>query len=351
MPSRVHRDRKSTGVLILGYDPHLPGGVSTVTSSLLEALPEARLLPLKHCYGTGDLVLYALAFLKFASLVLWRRSSLVAHLIVGSRGDRVRAVPILLLCALFRVPICIQYHTSTSNMLLKPGSRRDRLIDRFLQLADLHAFLSPALRTEFVNRTAVIGRSLIIPNALKPAWMNQPITPMEARNIDVVYFGRWAPEKGVAVLLEYMRSTGKPPRCEIYTDQPQDIGIPGVVVKPWVPEHEVRSILKRSRLLVLPSYAEAYPTVILEALACGTPFIASNVGGIPDIANESEGGVLIEPGDWATLGATIEMMLTSPADWARCSQFGHAWANKTCDVGRVASLWREAYRELAKERP
>ena len=350
MPSSIRRDQQSCGVLILGYHSRLTGGVSTVTSNLLEALPEARLLPIKHRYDTLDVALYALAFLKFTGLILWRRSSLVAHLIVGSRGDRVRAVPILLLCALLRVPLCIQYHTSTPNMLLKPGSRRDRLIDRFLQLADLHVFLSPALRTEFANRTAV-RRSLVIPNALKPAWMNQPITPLEQRDIDVVYFGRWAPEKGVAVLLEYMRSTSNPPRCEIYADQSPDIGIPGVTVKPWVGEHEVRAIMRRAKLLVLPSYAEAYPTVILEALACGTPFVATNVGGLPDIANASEAGVLIEPGDWATLGHSIEMMLASPEDWTRCSQFGHAWVNNTCNSERVASLWREAYRELAKERP
>ena len=339
-------------IIVLGYDPaQLPGGVSTTTTTLLQSMPNARLHPIKHCYGPLDIWLYAVSLVRFGGVVLRRRKSILTHLIVGSRGDRVRAIPILLLCALFRVPLCIQYHTSAANMVLKPGSRRDRLIDRIFWLADLHVFLSPALRTEFVNRTAVIGRSLIIPNALKPAWMNQPITPLEERDIDVVYFGRWAPEKGVAVLLEYMRSTSTPPRCEIYSDQACDIGIKNVVVKPWVPEHEVRAILNRSKLLVLPSYAEAYPTVILEALACGTPFVATNVGGIPDIANASEAGVLIEPGDWATLGHSIEMMLASPEDWTRCSQFGHAWANKTCDAGRVASLWREAYRELAKERP
>jgi len=120
---------------------------------------------------------------------------------------------------------------------------------------------------EFVQITSVIGRSLIINNALKTPWMVQPITPFEERDIDVVFFGRWAPEKGVAVLLEYMRSKSKPPRCEIYTNQARDIGIPNVVVKPWVPEHEVRAIMRRAKLLVLPSYAEAYPTVILEALS------------------------------------------------------------------------------------
>jgi len=87
--------------------------------------------------------------------------------------------------------------------------------------------------------------------------------------------------------------------------------------------------------------------VILEALACGTPFVASNIGEIPDIAGESAGGLVVEPGNPAALGAAIETLLTDSAEWSRRSRRGWEWVNKTCNVQRVVSLWRDTYALLA----
>ena len=133
--------------------------------------------------------------------------------------------------------------------------------------------------------------------------------PSEDRKIDVVFFGRWNAEKGIEVLLEYLRTTSRPIRCEIYSDHVPKEEVKNAVVRPWAREEEVRSVLATARLLVLPSYLEAYPTVILEGLACGTPFVASNVGGIPDIASESGGGVVVDAGNASALGTAIESLL------------------------------------------
>ena len=341
---------QNSEVIILGYDKRrLAGGVVAVTDVLLENLPNVRLHPLKHCYQPAslDAWLYVVSFLKFVGIVLRHRKTIVAHSIVGSRGDRVRAVPILLLCALFRVPLCIQYHKNVGGLIFKAGSTRDRFLDHFYRFCDLHIFISQALRREFLEMAPGIGESSVINNALPDSWMGLPVAPMEDRDIDLVFFGRWNAEKGIDVLLAYLKTTTREFRCEIYSDHLPDIKIKNTVVKPWAREAEVRSILKRSRLLVLPSYYEAYPTVILEALACGTPFVASNIGGIPDIAGESAGGLVVEPGNPAALGAAIETLLTDSTEWSRRSRLGWEWVNKTCNVQRVVSLWRDTYALLA----
>lgn len=342
---------QNSEVIILGYDKRrLAGGVVAVTDVLLENLPNVRLHPLKHCYQPAslDAWLYVVSFLKFVWIVISRRTTIVAHAIVGSRGDRVRTIPVLLFCTLFRVPVCIQYHKNVAGLVFKQGSARDRFLDRFYKFCDLHVFISQALRKEFLQMAPGIGHSSVINNALPESWMGLPITPLEARDIDLVFFGRWNAEKGIDVLLTYLRTTTKEIRCEIYSDHLPDIKIKNTVVKPWAREEEVRAILKRARLLVLPSFYEAYPTVILEALACGTPFVASNIGGIPDMAGESEGGVVVEPGDSVALGAAIETLLTDTAEWSRRSQLGWEWVNKTCNVERVVSLWRATYALLAE---
>lgn len=344
---------KNTEVLILGYDKrHIAGGVVAVTDILLEQMANVRLHPLKHCYqpASRDARLYVLSVLRLVGILLVRGKGIVAHGIVGSRGDRVRTVPVLLLCALFGVPICIQYHKNVGGLVFKRGSARDRFLDRIYRLCNLHVFISPALRDEFLQMAPGIGSSRVINNALPQLWMDLPIAPLEDRDIDLVFFGRWNPEKGIDVLLAYLGATTREIRCEIYSDHVPHEKIRNAVVKPWVGEEEVRSILKRARVLVLPSYYEAYPTVILEALACGTPFVATNIGGVPDIAGESQGGLVVEPGDPVALGAAIESLLTDTTDWSRRSRLGWEWVNKTCDAARVVSLWRETYASLAERR-
>ena len=108
-------------VLVLGYHPRLAGGVTTVTRTLLERMPEARLVPLKHAYGAKGWAMYAGSL----GVLLWElcaaRRPLVAHLIVASRGDRVRGVVPILLCKAFGVPICAQYHTNWGNLSFARG--------------------------------------------------------------------------------------------------------------------------------------------------------------------------------------------------------------------------------------
>jgi glycosyltransferase involved in cell wall biosynthesis len=63
-----------------------------------------------------------------------------------------------------------------------------------------------------------------------------------------------------------------------------------------LPHKALPSWINASDVLVLPSMNEGVPNVILEAQACGTPVVATNVGGIPEIVS-AEDGILIEFGD------------------------------------------------------
>ena len=105
--------------------------------------------------------------------------------------------------------------------------------------------------------------------------------------------------------------------------------------------------MKTAKLLILPSYAEAYPTVLLEAAACGTPFLASDIAGIPDIVEESGGGRLFEVGNVTMLAKAVDEMLTDEVKWQELSRNGKTWV-RTLAEDKIKKQWVDVFRQLDK---
>jgi glycosyltransferase involved in cell wall biosynthesis len=68
----------------------------------------------------------------------------------------------------------------------------------------------------------------------------------------------------------------------------------------------------------LPSYAEGVPNVVIEALACGRPVVATRVGGIPEVVDAAS-GELVPPRDTVALADALSRVLSSNWDAARLS--------------------------------
>jgi glycosyltransferase involved in cell wall biosynthesis len=67
-----------------------------------------------------------------------------------------------------------------------------------------------------------------------------------------------------------------------------------VKVVGWIPHEELSKHLNELKLLVLPSYTEGLPNIMLEAMACGTPVLATAVGSIPDMVRSKDTGFLMK---------------------------------------------------------
>ena len=79
----------------------------------------------------------------------------------------------------------------------------------------------------------------------------------------------------------------------------------------WLRPDKVKSVIKQATVLVHPSsgLGDAVPTVIKEAMAVGTPVVASNVAGIPELLDDGRCGILVPPQDAQALAKGIEKML------------------------------------------
>jgi glycosyltransferase involved in cell wall biosynthesis len=74
-----------------------------------------------------------------------------------------------------------------------------------------------------------------------------------------------------------------------------------------VPENDLPAIIKGADLLVYPSLYEGFGLPPLEAMACGTPVVASNTSSLPEVVGDA--GVLVEPEDVASIAAGIALVL------------------------------------------
>jgi len=86
---------------------------------------------------------------------------------------------------------------------------------------------------------------------------------------------------------------------------------PAVELLPWVDHDLLPSYLNRVRLLVIPSFTEGLPNVMLESMACGTPVLAAPVGSIPDVIEDGVNGYLLADTAPETIAAGILRALGS----------------------------------------
>ena len=93
-----------------------------------------------------------------------------------------------------------------------------------------------------------------------------------------------------------------------------DLGLGAHVrITGWISSVEVRSELMAARALVLPSFAEGLPVVIMEAMALRRPVITTYIAGIPELVRNGESGWLIPAGDVAALAdAIVDCLRASP---------------------------------------
>jgi len=102
-------------------------------------------------------------------------------------------------------------------------------------------------------------------------------------------------------------------------------------------------VLSRCDVFVLPSFTEASPTSILEAMCCGKPVVASRVGGIPEQVEDGRSGFLVEPGDVRQLSEKVSFLLENPEAAEAMGSHGRLLARTRFSWDVIAGKVLETY--------
>jgi L-malate glycosyltransferase len=105
----------------------------------------------------------------------------------------------------------------------------------------------------------------------------------------------------------------------------------------------VAPLLADADLFLLPSRSESFGLSALEALASGTPVIATNAGGLPEVVNDGETGVLCPVGDVEGMSRAALHLLNDRGEWERMSAAGAKDARERFSVDPIVSQYESLY--------
>ena len=119
----------------------------------------------------------------------------------------------------------------------------------------------------------------------------------------------------------------------------------------WVPETALLpSFYSSSEALLLPSLREGFPTVVGESLACGTPVIATDVGGISELVEDGVTGRLLPPGDDGALTEAISQVVSHPSRFRAMSENARRAAEERVAPGVVGMSLAAIFNDLERRR-
>lgn len=177
----------------------------------------------------------------------------------------------------------------------------------------------------------------------------------------LICVGRLSPEKGQAGLLEafaklrerheglQLRLVGDGPEREALEALASDLRLgDSITFVGRLSEAETLDEIARSDILVLPSFMEGLPIVLMEAMAVGVPVVASRVAGIPELVEAGTGGLLFSPSNWEELAGCVERLLTDDKLYGMMSESGKQKVAAEFDARKSAEILSRLFKGTDK---
>lgn len=183
-----------------------------------------------------------------------------------------------------------------------------------------------------------------------------PAMPDDGRPL-VLAVGRLAPQKDFATLIDaagVWQQRVPRPRLVIAGDGPLRAELEARAARRRVdaefPGHrdDIGGLLARASVFVMPSRWEGQPLALQEALAAGVPIVASDAGGIPDLAGRDGAAVLVGPGDARRLGREVLSVLDDEGRAGRLRAAARVRASRLPAPDDAVTAVLSAYRRIRK---
>jgi glycosyltransferase involved in cell wall biosynthesis len=319
---------------MLGAAPETRGSIAAVVEAY-RAHGLFRRWPIEYIATHGDgtrseRLLTAVRALRRFGELLARERSVAVHLHTGPAGNFWRDLPYMLAAIAAGRPLLLQLHGAGFERFYDRCDSAARALVRYVLERAASVIVATDSRRSWVRSICRNANAMVVPN---------PVTPIEVapapgeRNM-ILFLGKLQQSKGIFDLLQAVaavRATVPGVRLVCAGDgerisvarHAERLGIADAVkFTGWVGPSGKRALFENAALFALPSYDEALPISLLEAMSAGLPVIASPVGGVQEVVVDGVSGFLVAPGDTHTLERLLRKVLEDRALAARIGAAG-----------------------------
>jgi glycosyltransferase involved in cell wall biosynthesis len=311
-------------VAMFGPDLDVKGGISFVVLEYIKAglsqKTKLTFIPTtKDCSKAQKVGFFLTALIK---TIIWTSSNgkQIYHLHISQSGSFYRKFVLLIIAKLFKQKIVAHIHGSKFEEFINKNSFNRWLSYFMFNQADKVITLNEQWKN-------IVRKNVKKERVVK---LYNPITSQEFcfknknhSGINVLFLGRLSKRKGTYDLLYCIKTL-----LNFFTEKNVKFFICGdgdienvrsytrkyrlnhvVSVPGWVTGKDKLSYLSKADIYVLPSYNEQMPMSILEAMGFGLPVISTFVGGIPEMVDSGENGILIAAGDKKALNEALKDLI------------------------------------------
>lgn len=357
----MNQDKNRIKVLMLGPARSVLGGVSAVVNGYFDhgLQKYVDIQYLETMRDGSKIIKLVIAIRAYFYFIFHIGKYDVVHAHMATDPSFTRK-SIFLRCAVKRhKKIIIHQHGGDFyNFYYQQSSNKKRQkIQRVFSWADKVIVLTDGWKDFFSNEICEKDKICVIKNGVSLP----PDYRKDYSEKKVLFLGRIEKEKGVEELLQafsivikqdptihlYLGGEGK--NLEEMIELSKSFAISdNVHFLGWISKNK-DALFMSCALFILPSWFEALPMSILEAMSYKLPVIASNVGGIPSIVCDGETGFLIKPNDYHAIVDSVLKIINAPEKMEMMGTKGRTVVQREYNIDNTIATLVDLYHNICKD--
>ncbi|WP_456661768.1 glycosyltransferase family 4 protein [Bradyrhizobium sp. LB13.1] len=342
------------------------GGIDRLNDAIFEAVnaPSKGEIVAERLVTRGQRGLFAAQFVfAFAliKLILRRVTGKIdlLHIHLSDWGSSYRKATLGAVARMLGVPYIVHLHGAVFDEFWGAAPRRlaaaiDSLFLHSRQIIVLGNYWAETIKSRIPEAA---DRIVILPNATRSASRAQ--IPSTDSHVRITSLGQLGERKGTPQLIEALRRLSSKPgwvatiagdgKVDEARARVVEVGLKDRVNVPgWLGPEDTAELLSKTDVLVLPSFAENLPMVILEAFAHGIPVISTPVGAIPEVVESGRNGILVPVGDVDALCAALDRLIESPKMRGMLGEAARRDHSDRYEIGTYVSELVQIWQNLGK---
>jgi glycosyltransferase involved in cell wall biosynthesis len=315
-----------TNVLMLGPSLEQKGGMATVQKLILEF--RSQDINIKHICTHEEgtirhrMIIFIKALIDFIRQ-LWFYEVNLVHIHLSEKGSVFRKSIFTLIAFIFDKPVMLHAHGAEfETFFIELPEILKQIFGFIFRRCNALIVLSKTQEKFYVKHLCLDqNRVFVLPNAVSIPQKTPKVT-QDKGTLTLIFIGRVGHRKGTFELIKAFAQLPNDLRSKVQLCIAGDGEIEAgerltgelglahqVEFLGWITSEQRNKILAAADIFILPSYYEAFPMSILEAMAWGLAIITTPVGGIPDLITSNENGVLVKPGNIEELTTAISALI------------------------------------------